>query len=53
MRNISNYFEFWPVVKEKMPFKGTHIFKSGGLFVLRSKSVPAILVDGIMRNFSV
>ena len=42
---------FGPVVK-KMLFKDIAIFSSGGHFVQRSRTVCAVLVEGIMWNSS-
>ena len=46
------YFEIGLWVQE-MWFNVISIFSSGGLFVLQSLTVCAILVEGIMRNISV
>ena len=42
---------FWPVVNE-MSFKDISIYSSDGHFVQWSKTVCAIMVEGIMRNIS-
>ena len=52
MRNNSvKYFEFGPVLQEKVPLTMFLVWKSGGPFVLQSKTICAILVEGIKRNY--
>ena len=57
MRNISfNYLEFGQVVQEKMLFKDIlNYVLSRALTALfrQSKTICAILVEGIMRNISI
>ena len=49
-----NYFEFGPVVQEKMSFKDiSYLELWASPFIQRSTTICAILVEGIMRNNSV
>ena len=47
-----NYFEFGPVVQE-MSFKRFLIYSSGRPCVQQSRTIYAILVEGIMRDIHV
>ena len=53
MENIAmwNYFKFEPVVQNL--FKDFSIFSPGGHFVQQSRTICAILVEGIMGNIHV
>ena len=55
MRNFSVTFfiEFGPLVKEEVLLKGISIFSSGSHFVLKSRTIYAIMVEGIMGNIYV
>ena len=47
---MCNYFEFEQVVEEERSFKRFLIWSSCSLPVLWSKTICAILKEGIMRN---
>ena len=47
------YFEFGPVVQEEMSFKRFHIWSSGSPPVQWSKTIYAILKEGIIGNIHV
>ena len=47
---MRNNFKFGQVVQEEMSFKRFLISSSGGPFVLWSKTIYAILVEGLIRN---
>ena len=48
-----NLNEFRSVAQEKMLFKDISIFSSGCHFVRQSRTVNAVLVEGIIRDISV
>ena len=52
LSNISVNF-FWQVVKEDMLLKDISIFNSVSHFVQQSRTIWAILVEGITSNVSV
>ena len=50
---LCNNFDFGPVVQEEMSFRIFLIWSSGGLCVCCSRTIYAVLVEGIIRNLHV
>ena len=53
IKRNKNYFKFGPVVQEDMSFKRFLIWSSGGPPVQWSRTIYAILKEGIMANIHV
>ena len=47
---MSKYVKFGPVVQEEISFKDIYYLELWCPFVMRSRTICAILVEGIMRN---
>ena len=47
------FFEFGQLNKEERLFKDVSIFSSGSHFARQSRTICAILLEGIIRNISV